>query len=347
MCIVNGVIMKMDIDNIILEKFIRGEASLEERKLIVSWIEKSEENRAHFFACKARYVFENLPDKVASDQNYNEFKRRVKPNIFRKEIIYRVAALLLIPLTVFSVIQYFSLSAKLNDKSSIRTSELFVPEQIQTQLKYYVNPGVKGFVVLPDGSEVWLNSCSELKSSAVFDSTYRMVELSGEGYFKITPNSEWPFYVKTSKGITVKVTGTEFNLSSYENDSEFKFTLVSGAVTLIRESTRQIIDVSTNEEITIPDDIKLKGRSAIADIALNTSWKDGYLMFDNCPMGEVIKKIERWYGVTVSVADNEILKYNFTANFQSESITQVLELLNITSNIGYNTNKNNVTLFQK
>ncbi len=215
------------------------------------------------------------------------------------------------------------------------------------QLSYYVNPGVKGYVLLPDSSQVWLNSGSRLDCPPQFDSTFRMVEVSGEAYFKVKSNKEWPLYVKTSKGITVEVTGTEFNLTSYDNDSDFRFTLVSGNVTLIREGTNQKIAVNPLEEITIPDNTKLTGKRTSANLQLNTSWKEGFLVFSNTQMSEVIKKMERWYGVNFSVKDQELLQYNFTANFQSESITQVLELLKITSNIGYIIHEKDVTLFLK
>jgi ferric-dicitrate binding protein FerR (iron transport regulator) len=70
-----------------------------------------------------------------------------------------------------------------------------------------------------------------------------------------------------------------------------------------------------------------------ADMKLNTSWKDGYLVFDNTPIREVIKKMERWYGVDITVADASVMNNTFTASFRSESLQQVLTLLDITCSI--------------
>ena len=70
-----------------------------------------------------------------------------------------------------------------------------------------------------------------------------------------------------------------------------------------------------------------------ADMKLNTSWKDGYLVFDNTPIREVIKKMERWYGVDITVADARVMNNTFTASFRSESLQQVLTLLDITCSI--------------
>ncbi len=346
MCIINGEIFIKDMNDEILKRYIKGVASAKEREIVMNWIEESEQNARVFHEKKTTWVFDNFPDKDATKEVCSDIRKKIKPGLSYKTIFMRAAAALFIPLTIYTVYQYFSYSEKITEFSkSIAVAKAEIPVQNRVAVNYTVNPGVKGLVELPDGSKVWLNSHSNLKCPDKFDSTFRLVELSGEGYFKVVSNKEWPMYVKTSKGITVKVTGTEFNLSSYDNDNELKFTLVSGFVTLIRESNNQEIAVNALEEIIIPDNIKTKGKRGQADIHLNTAWKDGYLIFENTPMEEVVKKMERWYGVSFIAKDPELLKYNFTANFKSESITQVLELLKITSNIGYSIKDSRVTLF--
>jgi len=330
----------------ILKRYIKGSASAKEREEVLYWIEESEQNAKIFYSKKATWVFDNFPDKEATKNVGSSIRKKIKHSLSAREVFVRVAAVMVIPLTIFACYQYFSYSKKLIQvKENITIAKAEIPVQNRVTINYAVNLGVKGLVELPDGSKVWLNSSSNLKCPDRFDSTFRMVELRGEGYFTVVSNKEWPMYVKTSKGITVKVTGTEFNLSSYDNDDELKFTLVSGAVTLIRESNKQEIAVNMKEEVVIPDNVKVKGKRGQADIILNTAWKDGFLIFENTPMEEVIKKMERWYGVNFITRNPELLNYNFTANFKSESITQVLELLKITSNIGYSIKDNNVTLF--
>ncbi|MFA5849188.1 MAG: FecR domain-containing protein [Bacteroidales bacterium] len=346
MCIINGEIFIKDMNDEILKRYIKGIASAKEREIVMNWIEENEQNAKVFHSKKTDWVFDNFPDKDAPSEVCSGIRKKIKPGLSYKTIFMRAAAIVVLPLTLFAGYQYYSYSQKLVQvEQRYISAKAEIPAQNRVTMNYEVNPGVKGLVELPDGSKVWLNSHSNLKCPDKFDSTFRMVELSGEGYFKVVSNKEWPMYVKTSKGITVKVTGTEFNLSSYDNDNELKFTLVSGSVTLIRESNKQEIAVNTKEEVVIPDNARVKGKRMQADIVLNTAWKDGYLIFDNTPIEEVIKKMERWYGVSFVAKDPELLKYNFTANFKSESITQVLELLKITSNISYSIKDNRVTLF--
>ena len=56
-------------------------------------------------------------------------------------------------------------------------------------------------------------------------------------------------------------------------------------------------------------------------------WKDGWLIFDETPIAEVLKKLERWHGMTFEVKDPEILDQKFTARFHEESISQILEIM--------------------
>jgi ferric-dicitrate binding protein FerR (iron transport regulator) len=205
---------------------------------------------------------------------------------------------------------------------------------------------VKGKVLLPDGSEVWLNSHSVLHCPNLFDSINRIVKLDGEGYFKIKEMQDWPFYIQTQKGVTIRVTGTEFNLSSYANDPFLKMTLISGSLMLIDDASMQTISLKPMEEFVLQNNqFKRAVQNTAKRVKEDTSWKEGYLIFDNTPIDAVIRKIERWYGVTIDINDSHILNFRITAEFESESLIQVLEILQISSNIRYRVNGNRAVLY--
>ncbi len=79
-----------------------------------------------------------------------------------------------------------------------------------------------------------------------------------------------------------------------------------------------------------------------ADIKKNTGWIHGDLIFDDTPMPEVARQLERWYGVRIHIADEDILKYHFTATFTTESITRVLDLIRFSSMLEYEINGTDV-----
>jgi ferric-dicitrate binding protein FerR (iron transport regulator) len=171
------------------------------------------------------------------------------------------------------------------------------------------------------------------------------VELDGEGYFKVHTASTWPMYISTSKGVTARILGTEFNLSSYSDDAEFKLTLVNGKVEVYNQSNKKI-GLLPNERLVISDHAVSARKSHLTSTEDDVAWKEGYLIFANTPMQEVVKKLERWYGVHITLSDKELFGYSFTARFQSESVTQVLDLLKISSNIRYKIKDKNVILYK-
>jgi transmembrane sensor len=78
---------------------------------------------------------------------------------------------------------------------------------------------------------------------------------------------------------------------------------------------------------------KTTGKVRLENKNLNKhiSWVKNIIIFDETPMPEVAKTLERWYGVEVVVADAEINKYRFTTTFENESLFRVLELLELSS----------------
>jgi hypothetical protein len=331
-------------DEKIIEKYINGIASKEEKKAVLEWASSSKENEDELLNRKVQFSFQ-APSNATPQDSVLRMRNNIRtPN--KLTFLIRAAAILAIPLFALSIYQYVHYSNEVNalrQGAGIEVADV-IPLQKDAYLIYEVNPGVKGLVNLPDGSKVWLNSSSTLKCPDRFDSTARVVELSGEGYFSIVGNERWPLYVKTAKSVTVKVTGTEFNLSSYSNDSDFRLTLVSGKVLVINDKTQKQYAVHTSEEFILSDTPNVQPMKQKANIHNNTGWKKGLLIFDNTPIPVVIKKMERWYGVSISIEDDRILNQRFSGEFQSESLSQVLEFLKISSDIRYSIKLNKVTL---
>lgn len=206
---------------------------------------------------------------------------------------------------------------------------------------YTVANGVRSRVTLPDSSTVWLNCGSELLVADDFEEGNREVSLKGEGYFEVKADPANPFYVRTPAGPTVKVTGTAFNLSCYSPEKEVKVTLLRGAVQILA-SENDVFTLEEGSKITVKGGFS--STDDTPDIAGDTAWTKGTLHFDNTSMREVLESIERWYGVDITVRDHSVYRNSFTADFRSESINQVLELLAITCDIVYVVDGNQVTI---
>lgn len=251
----------------------------------------------------------------------------------------RAAAILFLPLLITSLAYYFI------NKSAIE--QPFTYNEIDNAF------GTVSKLTLPDGTRVWLNSGSQFKYPLFFTNKVRKVYLTGEAYFEVAKNKKKPFVVVTSD-VDVMATGTVFDVMAYDNDDNIQATLISGRISLAKETNSSsiptpIISVDPGQIATLNKE-KKKINIAKTDVTKIISWKDGKLIFENDPMDVVIKKLDRWYNTNIILIDDELKTYRYTATFEGETLTQILELLKHSAPIEYTIfprKKNNNNTFTK
>jgi len=205
--------------------------------------------------------------------------------------------------------------------------------------------GQKSQVILPDGTTVFLNSGTILKYNNIFGKRNRDVEMVGEAYFEVAHNEDLPFIIHT-KEIEIEVTGTKFNVMAYPEE-EYVETIVSeGKVTVREVDGRSSIVLSANEKASYhkPSKLLIKGEVKTEPYI---SWKDNVLTFDNENFKEVIKKLERWYNISIYINGKDSLEDRFTLTIRHESLKEVLDLINITTPFDYSINQDQVVITYK
>jgi len=186
-------------------------------------------------------------------------------------------------------------------------------------------------LTLPDGTEVWLNSDSELSFPDHFPDTERLVILTGEGYFKVTKDKERPFRIK-APNFSTTVLGTEFNIRAYDRDASI-VSLVSGSVSL--HSVAAPVQTGDNNPILKPGQTATIGvdgsiRIEELDAYSYVQWKENLFYFNNSPLQDVIREMGRWYNVDIYIENPEEskdLNVHFAAD-RSESLGAALDNLN-------------------
>jgi ferric-dicitrate binding protein FerR (iron transport regulator) len=185
-------------------------------------------------------------------------------------------------------------------------------------------------LLLPDGSRVWLNAASSLKFPAAFAAGSREVELRGEAYFEIAPDRERPFQVtvRDRKGEPVKVTvlGTHFDIKAYRDEPAVTTTLLEGSVKVGRGDEAALLEPAEQASIT-PGAPGIGVRHAnVEDVV---GWKNGFFHFDGDDMGTIMRKIERWYDVTVSY-EGAVPPGHFTGVISRHTnLSEVLKMLEL------------------
>lgn len=150
-------------------------------------------------------------------------------------------------------------------------------------------------VILPDGTEVFLNAATVLSFPEQFTGKERRVMLTGEAFFKVTHNKNKPFKVITSKQ-EIEVLGTEFNINSYDNEPDAVTTLKTGSVRIVAEDSKRTL-VPGQKAVTVA-----KGTLSVQDADLETelSWISGKIRFHNHPLPAILRQISRWYNLDIN-----------------------------------------------
>lgn len=200
--------------------------------------------------------------------------------------------------------------------------------------KIIVPYGKRATLTLSDGTNIWLSPGSTLEFPSQFVGGKREVQLTGEIYADVAKN-EVPFIVHTSR-FDVKVYGTKFNISAYDNAEEF-VVLESGSVG-VKSANKKEIDMKPREMLVFDaegETTKLKN----VNISQFTSWKDGYLILNNTSMVEILKRIERYYNLSLSYDNDDYEKLkNKTCTGRiilSENVDNVLTTFALLSRTKY------------
>ncbi|WP_163321912.1 FecR family protein [Draconibacterium mangrovi] len=315
----------------LLSKSVFGGLSDEEKSQLNTWISESEENAREYEAYQQ--LWKKSEDLVVGgaidvEASLLKTKERISFSDSKKRwlvIARQVAAVLLVSVAISSLYNHISSY----EKEHVVYQDISTAFGTQTQLE------------LADGTKVWLNSGSRLHYPNSFDNLEeRRIELVGEAFFEVTKNAAKPFIVQTS-ALDVKVLGTAFNVSAYENAPELTVALKEGKVSLLKANSDDedaLVSLTPNEVAIYNNE---KHNIVIQkEKSLNkyNAWKDGKIVFFEDGIETVVQKLENWYNVDIELADDGLNELIFTATFINGSIDQVLDYLSISSPIEYSIN---------
>lgn len=182
-------------------------------------------------------------------------------------------------------------------------------------------------VSLPDESVVTLNKNSQLIYPKEFDNKERRVRLTGEAYFEVEASKERPFLVETSFG-QVRVLGTKFNVKALPNSNTLEVYVKEGRVTVkpngdkfyqLDASSLLVYDQSASK-------IYLTRKLNENELA----WKTGKLSFQNEPISEVVRAVEKIFGLKVFFENQDLANCPVYFNVNIEKLQNIWTVLEAT-----------------
>jgi ferric-dicitrate binding protein FerR (iron transport regulator) len=213
----------------------------------------------------------------------------------------------------------------INHKETDRLADVYNEIQVPN--------GEKSMVALYDGTKVWLNSGTTLKYPATFSSQNRSVFVEGEAYFDVAKDETKPFVVHAGE-MEIKVFGTKFNVYSYPADKLLHATLEEGQVSVSIAGSNQNFKLEPGEQFSFSKNPKTSSLVKV-DTGLYTSWKENILKVEDAALFEVLKKMERWYGVKFIIDENLDTSDRYTLSIKTESLREILKVLSLTTDMKY------------
>ncbi len=304
----------------LIARYLNGDCNSDEINQLLGWINQSKTNKKLFLGIKDTWDG-SLQKTDNSDKALLSFYKNQanKNNRVSKSIrLWRMAT------GIAAVLFVGLLFAVLLNKTDIPESNI---------ITYSVPLGSRSEVVLADGTHVNLNSGSTLYYPSNFSSHNRNVSLSGEAFFNVTSDKTNPFVVKTAD-FDINVTGTQFNVCSYDDNNYSTATLLEGEINLSAPNLKPLV-LKPGEKIKL-DRLNNKIAYATYNEDAEVAWKNGEFIFSKIAFPELIKRLERWYNVQLNYSSSEFDMLTYSGRFKNqETIWQVLDALKLTSPIDY------------
>lgn len=321
----------MDIWDIIAKEFA-DELDEAEKSHLSSWLADDEKNRREYERLKQIWLTEERSLTINPKEDWQKVEQRIAtPSSSQKEIIKHRPTRLLqpnvsptqkaqvgIPRYAYLVAATIGCLLLVGVTLWLLRDSSYQPTPIVQQTK----DSIQSFK-LPDGSEIWLNTSSQLTYLSDFNVSARYIKLDGEAFMDIVPQADTPFIVAVGNAY-VKVLGTSFQLSGSDTSEVISVTVFSGDVALGYQDGQ--IQLTANQKgVFLPSKGKLE-KVEQADMNI-LAWKTNQLAFRLSPLHQVVNSLESYYGVDIELETEDLAHCVFTGIFDHASLDEAMEVL--------------------
>lgn len=329
----------------LIQEYVTGNISPERLRELEEWVSKHPDNQKLLdgvmriwelspqedFAVDVHDMWENFYEKVIEkkDQDLKGDQRRWHHNgNGRMKNLLRVAAVALVSIFA-SYFTYSQITAERYGESE-HLSDFYLMQEMATGNQE------KASIIFSDGTEVILNASSSLRFPKKFNESVREIYLNGEAYFNVSSNPNRPFIVHTQDAV-VQVLGTKFNVQAWSEDVRSDIVVREGKVSV--SSTSELSEgdgvILTAGEFTKVNKGMSPTQPQQVDAENYLLWTEGGLHFDQTPLQDVIRNIERRFQVDIIVHDEELLMIPFTSTFYKADLDEILTVIAASVNLEY------------
>ena len=320
---------------ILTGKYLAGETTAEEQVTLENWVKASEANKRLFLEWKHAWQMAGIN---AMNFNIEKAKQIIADNFATEEsvmlkiprepatrklnISWRIAA----AVVIFAALGFLLFTMFGNNEQQLVASKSVVAG------------------TLADGSKITLNQNSTLVYPKKFDDDQRKVKLNGDAFFEVAKNPEKPFIIEAGE-TQIKVLGTSFYVDARPGQNQVEVTVKSGRVALIAPDQSQVILTAGQKGIFIKNEKDLYKEENPDENYL--AWKTGLIRFENTELSQVAKVLNRTYGVHITLQNRALENCRITANFENQTLADILLIVSETLDISVNRTANSIILSGK
>lgn len=341
----NAAIDEMSKEEIyqIIGEVLSGTSDPHKKELLNSWIEESQENFQIYNLLKESWESTRIETRHPHEEDHLQsvllkIESESKPKWIGNGFFLKVAA----SFGVIAVCSWLYLS----DVSGLFPQ---MTKEEKTIIQKSNIAGQKSSFKLPDGTRVWLNSESTLAYDSDYGVSKREVRLSGEAYFEVKKDSKRAFVVISGNLKTIAL-GTAFNIQAFPEEDNLSVSLIEGRVRVDQYQSADHENVSSNIFLEPGEQISYnKGNNSFEksefDVVRANVWKEGTLSFDDEGFLDIMKRLERWYGVQIEVIDlPKREQIRFSGEFHKENLENVLLAMSYSKKFTYKINGRIITI---
>lgn len=318
----------------LIEKYFEGNITDAEIKTLSDWIKNDRQLQNWWeeeFSKSDADINPVLRDKLFArikeeTQGEKKIQGEEKPKAIRMNP-WKWAAAILLPICIAFFAYY------LIDSS----------QTVGTPFVVKANKGDKATIELPDGTNVVLNSASQLSYLNNFGEKVRRVQLNGEAYFKVAHDAKHTFIVQVGD-LEVKVLGTSFNVSAYEDAKDVTVVLLEGKVGIYAQEMSHIMKPGDKIEYN-----KTTHKITTAQVHPDDyiEWTKGNIYFEKESLENIMKTLSRIYDVEIRFDSSKLPKEYFTGTIPGGGIQNALNILMLTSPFYYEMDGSVIVLKEK
>jgi ferric-dicitrate binding protein FerR (iron transport regulator) len=306
--------------DLIIARFIAGEATEQEITLLNQWLSESEVNRKYFGDIQfvnQKAVASHTINKVDVDKAWSRVHQQMKkvepePTAkivpFQVPVWLRVAAVLVIVSGIsFGLYRYYS-------------STLLYPTEM-------VAAASKDSVItksLVDSSTVSLNKNSKITYAKNYGKKDRRLKLEGEAFFDVKHIDDKPFIVE-AEGTLIEDIGTSFNIKAVDTDTIVEVIVKSGEVVFFTKDNKGI-SLTAGEMGIYNKNTRTFTKISVPDVNA-TSYVNKVFFFQNVRLADVVQQLNMVYNANIRFGNEQLKDCTISVKFENEDIDLILSII--------------------